>query len=100
MTGFKTVNTQWVPETSGTATLSFDVFDRGDTIFDSAALVDAAAVGQDPPLYFLRRGDSLVRTGTDPLLRLQQRDPDLRLAHGGLLRRARDAGRPAAPRHR
>ena len=70
VTGFKTVNTQWVPETSGTATLSFDVFDRGDTIFDSAALVDAAAVGQDPPLYFLRRGDSLVRTGTDPLLRL------------------------------
>ena len=70
-TGFKTVNTQWVPETSGAATLSFDVFDRGDTIFDSAALVDAAAVGQDPPLYFLRRGDSLVRNGADPLLRLQ-----------------------------
>ena len=70
MTGFKTVNTQWVPETTGSATLSFDVFDRGDTIFDSAALVDAAAVGQDPPLYFLRRGDSLVRTGADPLLRL------------------------------
>ena len=41
-----------------------------DTIFDSAALVDAAAVGQDPPLYFLRRGDNLVRTGADPLLRL------------------------------
>jgi len=70
-TGFKQVITQWVPETSGTATLSFDVFDRGDTIFDSAALVDAASVAQDPPLYFLRRGDSLVRTGTDPLLRLQ-----------------------------
>jgi hypothetical protein len=69
-TGFKTVNTQWVPEISGAATLSFDVFDRGDTIFDSAALVDGAAVGQDPPLYFLRRGDSLVRNGTDPLLRL------------------------------
>ena len=69
-TGFKTVTTQWVPETSGTATLSFDVFDRGDEIFDSAALVDAAAVGQDPPLYFLRRGDSLVRNGADPLLRL------------------------------
>jgi hypothetical protein len=69
-TGFKQVTTQWVPETSGTATLSFDVFDRGDTIFDSAALVDAASVAQDPPLYFLRRGDSLVRNGTDALLRL------------------------------
>jgi hypothetical protein len=69
-TGFKQVTTQWVPETSGTATLSFDVFDRNDQIFDSAALVDATSVGQDPPLYFLRRGDSLVRNGTDPLLRL------------------------------
>ena len=69
-TGFKQVVTQWVPETSGSATLNFDVFDRGDTIFDSAALVDATSVAQDPPLYFLRRGDSLVRTGTDPLLRL------------------------------
>lgn len=69
-TGLKQVTTQWVPESSGTATLSFDVFDRVDTIFDSAALVDATSVGQDPPLYFLRRGDSLVRNGTDPLLRL------------------------------
>jgi len=69
-TGFKLLSTQWVPEGSGVATLSFDVFDQGDTIYDSAALVDAAAVGQDPPLYFLRRGDSLVRTGTDPLLQL------------------------------
>src|SRR5258705_274056 len=69
-TGFKQVVTQWVPETSGSATLNFDVFDRGDTIFDSAALVDATSVAQHPPLYCLRRGDSLVRTGTDPLLRL------------------------------
>jgi hypothetical protein len=64
------VTTQWVPESSGSATLSFDVFDRGDTIFDSAALVDAASVAQDPPLYFLRRGDTLTRTQTEPLLRL------------------------------
>jgi hypothetical protein len=69
-TGFKLVNAQWVPELSGTATLSFDVFDRGDTIFDSAALIDAASVAQDPPLFFLRRGDVLSRTQTDPLLRL------------------------------
>jgi FecR-like protein len=69
-TGFKLVTTQWAPENSGTATLSFEVFDRVDGAFDSAALIDAAAVGQDPPLYFLRRGDSLVRTGADPLLRL------------------------------
>ena len=69
-TGFKLLNTQWVPEGSGVAALIFDVFDQSDTIYDSAALVDAAAVGQDPPLHFLRRGDSLVRASTDPLLRL------------------------------
>ncbi|MEX2224607.1 MAG: FecR domain-containing protein [Candidatus Rokuibacteriota bacterium] len=69
-TGFKLLTTQWVPETSGTATLSFDVFDRSDIAFDSGALVDAASVMQDPPLYFLRRGDVLQRTQADPLLRL------------------------------
>jgi hypothetical protein len=69
-TAFNLLSTQWVPEMSGTATLSYDVFDRTDQIYDSAALIDAAVVGQDPPLHFLRRGDSLVRTGTDPLLRL------------------------------
>lgn len=69
-TGFKLVNVQWVPEGSGVATLSFEVFDRNDTIYDSAALIDAASVAQDPPLYFLRRGDTLTRTQADPLLRL------------------------------
>ncbi|MGH8952121.1 MAG: hypothetical protein ACRDX9_11910, partial [Acidimicrobiia bacterium] len=69
-TGFKTLAMQWVPETSGSATLSFDVFDRRDTAFDSGALIDAASAMQDPPLYFLRRGDVLTRSQADPLLRL------------------------------
>ena len=69
-TGFKLLNVQWVPEGSGVATLSFDVFDRGDTIYDSAALIDGVSVAQDPPLYFVRRGDALIRGQTDPLLRL------------------------------
>ncbi len=69
-TGFKLLNAQWVPEGSGVATLGFDVFDRSDTIFDSGLLVDAASVAQDPPLFFLHRGDTLTRTHADPLLRL------------------------------
>ncbi len=70
VTGFSTATKQWVPEGTGTSTLFFDIYNVGDTSVPSAALIDAAAVGQDPPLYFLRRGDSLVRTGADPLLRL------------------------------
>jgi hypothetical protein len=70
VTGFNTVTKQWVPEGTGTSTLFFDIYNLSDTLVPSAALIDAAAVGQDPPLYFLRRGDSLVRNGTDPLLRL------------------------------
>ena len=70
VTGFNTVTKQWVPEGTGTSTLFFDIYNVGDTAVPSAALIDAASVGQDPPLYFLRRGDSLVRNGTDPLLRL------------------------------
>ncbi len=69
VTGFKTVTTQLV--TSGTAGLGqllFTIFDQGDTVFDSAALIDAAAVQEDPPLYFFRGGDVFVRNQTDPLL--------------------------------
>lgn len=69
-TGPTALATQWVPETSGSATLSFDIFDRNDIAFDSGALIDAASVAQDPPLYFLRRGDVLTRAQADPLLRL------------------------------
>jgi hypothetical protein len=70
VTGFNTVTKQWVPEGVGTSTLFFDIYNVGDSSVPSAALIDAVSVGQDPPLYFLRRGDSLVRNGTDPLLRL------------------------------
>jgi hypothetical protein len=70
VTGFNTVTKQWVPEGTGTSTLFFDIYNVGDTAVPSAALIDAVSVGQDPPIYFLRRGDSLVRNGTDPLLRL------------------------------
>ncbi|MGH7349070.1 MAG: FecR domain-containing protein, partial [Candidatus Rokuibacteriota bacterium] len=63
-TGFKALATQWVPETSGSATLSFDIFDRLDQRFNSGALIDAASVVQDPPLHFLRRGDVLTRSQT------------------------------------
>ncbi len=69
VTGFKTVTKQLV--TSGIAGLGqifFTIFDQGDTIFDSAALIDMVAVKEDPPLYFVRSGDVLVRAQADPLL--------------------------------
>ena len=93
-------NTQWVPETSGTASLSCDVCDRDDTIFrlgrpggrggrraGSPAVLPPPR-GQPGP----QRHRSAAAT--------RPRDPDLRLAHGGLLRRACDAGRPPAARDR
>jgi len=101
VTGFNTVTQQWVPEGSGTSTLGFDIYNVGDTLVPSAVLIDATSVAQDPPLYFLRRGDSLVRNGTDPLLRLtgvtQQSDSimvvccDARATLGGPLLHASDS---------
>ncbi|HSE06694.1 MAG TPA: FecR domain-containing protein [Methylomirabilota bacterium] len=70
VTGFTTATRQWVPEGAGTSTLFFDIYNVGDNSVSSAALIDAVTVGQDPPLHFLRRGDALTRTQTDPLLRL------------------------------
>ena len=66
--GWKTVS-KMVPATGGgLQQLDFTVFDVGDTIFDTAILLDAAVVEVDPPLYFLQGGATLVKTGLDPLL--------------------------------
>jgi hypothetical protein len=68
-TGFKTVTRQLVTSgTAGLGQLSFTIFDQGDAIFDSAALIDAVAVQEDPPLYFFRSGDVFVRSQADPLV--------------------------------
>jgi hypothetical protein len=70
VTPFVTTIKQWAPEGAGTSTFFLDVHNVGDQAVPSALLADGIMVGQDPPLHFLRRGDSLVRTGTDPLLQL------------------------------
>ena len=70
VTGFKDLSVPFTPTASGQAQLIFDIFDQGDTAVDSAALIDSVSIITDPPLYFLKKGDSLVRTDPEPLLRL------------------------------
>jgi hypothetical protein len=68
LVGWKTVSTMVTATGGGLQQLDFTVFDVGDTIFDTATLLDAAVVEVDPPLYFLQGGATLVKTGLDPLL--------------------------------
>jgi hypothetical protein len=70
VTGFRDFSLQWTPTTSGTGELLFSIFDVGDSSVDSAILIDNVAVLEDPPLYFLRAGDTLSRTTSEPLLSL------------------------------
>ena len=70
VTGFRDFSLQWTPTASGTGELLFSVFDVGDTSVDSAILIDNVAVLEDPPLYFLRAGDTMTRTTSEPLLSL------------------------------
>jgi hypothetical protein len=66
--GWKTVSTMVTATGGGLQQLDFTVFDVGDTIFDTATLLDGAVVEVDPPLYFLPGGATLVKTGLAPLL--------------------------------
>jgi hypothetical protein len=70
VTGFKDVSFSFTPTTSGEAQLVFDIFDVGDTGVDSAALIDSVSILTDPPLFFVKKGETLTRTQTEPLLRL------------------------------
>ena len=70
LTGFRDLTLQWTPTSTGAGELAFRIFDVGDTSVDSAILIDNVAVLEDPPLYFLRAGDTLTRTTTEPLLSL------------------------------
>jgi hypothetical protein len=49
--------------TPGTTTLSASVFNVSDTAFDSAFILDAVEVLQDPPLFFVTQGN-LAPAGT------------------------------------
>jgi FecR-like protein len=70
VTGFKNVSFSFTPMESGSAQLVFDIFDVGDTGVDSAALIDSVSLLTDPPLFFVKKGETLTRTQTEPLLRL------------------------------
>ena len=70
VTGFRDFSLQWTPTASGTGELLFSIFDVGDSSVDSAILIDNVAVLEDPPLYFLRAGDTLSRATSEPLLSL------------------------------
>ncbi len=70
LTGFRDLTLQWTPTSTGAGELAFRIFDVGDTAVDSAILIDNVAVLEDPPLYFLRAGDTLTRTRSEPLLSL------------------------------
>ena len=66
---FRSSSKTIVPST-GTATLKFHVIDIENSANDSGGLLDAVAVTQDPPLYFLRDGSAFNRTDPAPLLQL------------------------------
>ena len=70
LTGFRDLTLQWTPTSTGAGELAFRIFDVGDTAVDSAILIDNVVVLEDPPLYFLRAGDSMTRTTSEPLLSL------------------------------
>lgn len=70
LTGFRDLTLQWTPTSTGAGELAFRIFDVGDTSVDSAILIDNVTVLEDPPLYFLRAGDTLTRTTSEPLLSL------------------------------
>ncbi|MBI4490451.1 MAG: FecR domain-containing protein, partial [Deltaproteobacteria bacterium] len=53
---------------TGTADLDFEVFDVGDTVVDSAVLIDNVKVELDPPLYLLTNGETLVGPSQKPLV--------------------------------
>jgi len=68
VTGFKSFTQNWVPTTSGQATYTAQVGDVTDQSVQSAVLLDQVEVFADPPLYFVGTGNTLSRTGTDPLV--------------------------------
>lgn len=69
VTSPKDVLFPFTPTASGAAQLIFDIADVGDTGVDSAALIDSISIITDPPLFFVKKGETLTRTHREPLLR-------------------------------
>jgi len=70
VTGFRDFSLNWTPTASGSGDVFFLVSDVGDTSVDSAIFFDNVALLEDPPLFFLRAGQTLTRTTTEALLQL------------------------------
>ena len=68
-TPFKTVGQLYTVPGEGDKTLEFRIFDVGDVIVDSAALIDAVIVQLDPPRYFFHDGGAFIRPEQSPLER-------------------------------
>jgi hypothetical protein len=87
VTGFRNFSLSFTPTETGVGEVFFRVSDVGDTGVDSAIFFDAVALLEDPPLFFLRPGETLVRTTSEPLLRLTSTpatfDSLLAIAGGG-----------------
>ncbi len=57
----------WVTTAGDSGTLQFQIFDVGDSIFDSAALIDSVFAYSVTPVSLVRNGAQLVTTGPGPL---------------------------------
>ena len=66
-TGFKSASKTVVVD-SGTATIEFSITDLGDAVLDSVALFDAVSITQDPPLFLVRDGQTLVGPSSGSLI--------------------------------
>jgi hypothetical protein len=70
VTGFRTLESTVVSTGDGLDSVVFEIFNVNDTSVDSAVLIDAVVVALDPPRYFLRNGEQLIRTSSAPLVRV------------------------------
>lgn len=67
VTDFRTWARTWVTTTTDSGTLQFQIFDVGDTVFDSAALIDSVFAYKQTPVFLVRNGAEMGTTGPGPL---------------------------------
>ncbi len=67
VTDFRSWAKTWVTTTTDSGTLQFKIFDVGDTIYDSAALIDSVFAYALTPALLVRNGAELITTGPGPL---------------------------------
>ncbi len=67
VTDFRSWARTWVTTTTDSGTLQFKIFDVGDNIFDSAALIDSVFAYALTPALLVRNGAQLITTGPGAL---------------------------------